>query len=140
LKCSELTSWKGSASNSVKYASLFFSIPGSGSAQTCITAWISNNAAPYSRRATAVALVTVAASLGGTLSTWLYGTLSPAPEYKSATLASLIGAGGSVLLMGANIVYLSRENKRKERKRMTMTKEQERHGLGDKSAWFEYSL
>jgi dipeptide/tripeptide permease len=130
----------GSSSDSIRYASLFFSIPGSGSLQTCLSAWTSNNVTPHIRRATAIGIVFIAANLGGILATWLLGSLSPAPEYKSATLTLLVMSACVIVLVGVNMVYLDRENKKKEKQRVVSTREQEQRGLGDKSAWFVYTL
>jgi dipeptide/tripeptide permease len=131
---------KGSNSNRVKYASLFFSIPGSGSLQTCLATWMSNNVAPHIRRATATAMLYIAANIGGILATWLFGTLSSAPKYKSATLTSLAMIACTIVLVGVNMAYLSGENRRKQGQRLTLIRDQEPHGLGDKSAWFTYTL
>lgn len=45
-----------------------------------------------------------------------------------------------VVFIALNILYLWDQNKKKAAFRMVSTPEQERPGLGDKSAWFIYSL
>ena len=73
--------------------------------------------APLIRRATSLALFTVMTNLGGILSTWLLGSLSPPPRYTSATVTLLVFQGGIFLLALATRVYLAAENARKERLR-----------------------
>lgn len=77
---------------------------------------------------------------GGLLATWLLGTLSPAPNYTSATITFIIMSVFIVIFSVANVVYLWRENRLKAERRQRMTKEEEPEGLGDRSAWFIYSL
>lgn len=77
---------------------------------------------------------------GGILATWLLGSLSPAPNYTKATITFIIMSVGMTIFSAVNLVYLSRENRLKAEKRQRMTKEQEPAGLGDRSAWFVYTL
>jgi predicted permease len=129
-----------SNSDSIKYGSLFFTLSGGNIWGSSISAWMSNNVTPHARRATAVALVFIASNSGGILATWLLGELSPAPQYKSATLVMLVMAICMIVFSGANMAYLAKENQKKARTRMLMTREQEAKGLGDRSAWFIYNL
>jgi hypothetical protein len=78
--------------------------------------------------------------LGGILATWLLGSLSPAPNYTSATITFIAMSIGMVVFSTANLVYLWRENRLKAERRQMMRKEEEPEGLGDRSAWFIYSL
>ena len=78
--------------------------------------------------------------LGGILSTWLLGSLSPAPNYTSATITFVAMSIGMVVFSMANLAYLWRQNRLKVERRMSMRKEEEPEGLGDRSAWFVYSL
>ncbi|KAJ7490999.1 major facilitator superfamily domain-containing protein [Mycena latifolia] len=130
----------GSTNHHVQYGSLFLSIPGTYLMAPAISTWNANNAAPHVRRATAIAIGFIMTNSGGILATWLLGSLSPAPRYTKATKILLIFS----VLMGVfavlNIVYLQRENKKKAEKRATSTRVEEPAGLGDKSAWFVYSL
>jgi hypothetical protein len=105
-----------------------------------LSAWNSNNVTPHVRRAAALAFGFCFSNSGGVLATWLFGTLSPAPEYKSATLTLLVLSIALIVVCGVNMAYLSHQNRRKEKIRLVMTKEQEEQGLGDKSAWFVYNL
>lgn len=124
----------------VQYGSLFLSIPGTYLMAPAISTWNANNAAPHVRRATAIAIGFILTNCGGILATWLLGALSPPPRYTKATKILLIFS----ILMGVfavlNIVYLQRENRKKKNARTHLTRAQEERGLGDKSAWFVYSL
>jgi len=130
----------GSTNHHVQYGSLFLSIPGTYAMAPTISTWNANNAAPHVRRATAIAIAFIMTNSGGILATWLLGSLSPPPRYTKATKILLIFS----VLMGffaiLNIVHLKRENKKKANVRTHMTRSQEAPGLGDKSAWFVYSL
>ncbi|KAJ6457051.1 major facilitator superfamily domain-containing protein [Mycena vitilis] len=130
----------GSTSTRVQYGSLFLSIPGTYAMAPAISTWNANNAAPHVRRATAVAIGFIMTNSGGILATWLLGSLSPPPRYTKATKILLIFS----VLMGffgaLNIVYLQRENKKKAVARSNTVRAEETAGLGDKSAWFVYSL
>ena len=76
----------------------------------------------------------------GILSTWLLGTLSPAPDYKTATITFIVMSTCTVVLLTVNLMYLGRENRWKAERSRRITKEEEQEGLGDRSAWFIYSL
>jgi hypothetical protein len=79
-------------------------------------------------------------NVGGILATWLLGSLSPAPNYTKATITFIIMSVGMVVLSTATLMYLSRQNRLKARRRQYGTPEDEPKGLGDKSAWFVYNL
>ena len=132
--------YPASTSSDVRYASLFFSVTGAFCAVPAQTAWLANNSAPHTRRATAVAVNFIMAELGGILSTWLLGSLSPAPDYTTATITFIAMSICIVVIAIANLAYLSRENRLKAVRRQKMRKEDEPEGLGDRSAWFIYSL
>jgi len=129
-----------STSNHIRYGSLFLSIPGAYCAAPASITWLANNSAPHIRRATAVAMSFIVTQLGGILSTWLLGLLSPAPNYTSATITFISMSIGMVVFSVANLTYLSRQNRLKSERRMRMRKEEEPEDLGDRSAWFIYSL
>ena len=80
------------------------------------------------------------ANSGGILTTWLLGSLSPAPNYTKATITFIIMSIGITVFSAISLAYLSRENRLKAEKRQRMTREEEPAGLGDRSAWFVYSL
>ncbi|KAG6843993.1 hypothetical protein H0H87_010884 [Tephrocybe sp. NHM501043] len=76
---------------------------------------------------------------GGILATWLLGTLSPAPLYRKATITLLIFSVLGMIITGMNILFLKAQN-RKKAEIAHMSREDEKPGLGDRSAWFVYNL
>jgi sugar phosphate permease len=134
------TMFLASSKHHIQYASLFFSIPGAYVAAPTLATWSANNASPHTRRATAIAISFIMTNSGGILATWLLGTLSQGPRYLLATRVMLTFSILMVVFIALNILYLWDQNKKKAAIRMTSTPEQERPGLGDKSAWFIYSL
>jgi hypothetical protein len=124
----------------MRYASLFLSIPGSYCSAPALATWNANNTAPHARRATAIAIGFIMTNSGGILATWLLGSLSPPPLYRKATITLLIFSVLMVPIAGANMYYLRLQNKRKATIRITMMRNREIPGLGDKSAWFVYNL
>ncbi|KAH9482229.1 putative transporter [Psilocybe cubensis] len=130
----------GSNRQRVRYGSLFFSIPGTYLVAPTLSTWNANNAAPYTRRATAIAIGFIFTNSGGILATWLLGNLSPGPAYKLATRVLLSFSALMVATAALNTWYLWNENKKKAVIRGKITRDQEKPGLGDRSAWFEYAL
>ena len=129
----------GSDNNAVRYGSLFLLVPGTYSAAPPLAAWTANNTAPHVRRATALALLTVATNAGGILSTWLFAALSAAPRYTAASVVLLVFQVGGLVCAVVNGVYLVGRNREKRRVRDEVGRE-ERDGMGDDSVWFEYKL
>ncbi|KAG6902045.1 hypothetical protein C0995_005255 [Termitomyces sp. Mi166 len=130
-----------SSSPNVKYGSLFMSITGAYNGAPALSTWNANNTAPYTRRATAIAIGFIMTNSGGILATWLLGgTLSPAPRYTKATLTLMIFSVLMVVFSAMNIAYLVRQNRKKAAIRATTSRESEDSRLGDRSAWFPYSL
>ncbi|KAF9000861.1 major facilitator superfamily domain-containing protein [Cyathus striatus] len=130
----------GSAKHHVQYGSLFLSIPGTYVLAPSLCTWSANNAAPHTRRATAIAIGFIMTNSGGILATWLLGSLSPAPKYTKATITLLIFSVLMVIVSGMNTYYLWDQNKKKKEIRARISRHEEEPGLGDKSAWFEYNL
>jgi sugar phosphate permease len=130
----------GSKSHNVQYGSLFLSITGTYTVAPTLSAWNSNNSAPQTRRATAIAIGFIMTNSGGILATWLLGSLSPAPRYTKGTIVLLVFSVVMALFSGFNLIYLSRQNKKKAELRKTLTREQEDPSLGNHSAWFVYNL
>ncbi|KAF9459787.1 major facilitator superfamily domain-containing protein [Collybia nuda] len=130
----------GSQSASVKYGSLFLSITGTYCAAPALSTWSANNAAPHARRATAIAIGFIMTNSGGILATWLLGALSPPPLYRKATITLLIMSILMVVVAGMNTYYLWSQNKKKATIRATISRSEEKPGLGDRSAWFIYNL
>lgn len=129
-----------STNKQVQYGSLFLSIPGTYALAPCLSAWSANNAAPHTRRATAIAIGFIMTNTGGILSTWLLGYLSPAPRYTSGITTLLVMSVAMFVVAGLNVAYLTSQNKKKASIRATSSKHDEKKGLGDKSAWFVYNL
>jgi len=129
-----------STQHKIQYASLFFSIPGTYTVAPTLSTWSANNAAPHTRRATAIAIGFIMTNSGGILATWLLGTLSAGPRYTLATQVLLAFSVLSVFFSGLNTFYLHSQNKKKAETRKNITINQEQPGLGDKSAWYIYAL
>ncbi|KAG6888159.1 hypothetical protein C0995_010275, partial [Termitomyces sp. Mi166 len=124
----------------VKYGSLFLIVSGVYNGSPAASTWIANNAAPYTRRATATAFTSIMFQLGGVAGTWLLGTFSLPPRYKAATITLLILSLLIIVIAGINIAYLSSQNRQKALIRENSSRETEQPGLGDQSAWFKYCL
>ncbi|KAF8198500.1 major facilitator superfamily domain-containing protein [Pholiota molesta] len=129
-----------SKDHKIRYASLFFSIPGTYLSAPTLSTWSANNAAPHTRRATAIAIGFIMTNSGGILATWLLGSLSPAPNYTLATRVLLAFSVLMAVISSLNVWYLWDQNKKKAEIRKTSTRDQETPGLGDRSAWFIYAL
>ncbi|KAI6128321.1 major facilitator superfamily domain-containing protein [Pisolithus croceorrhizus] len=127
-------------SQHVKYVSLLFSVTGAYASAPAEITWVANNSAPHVRRASSVAFVSVASNAGGILATWLLGSLSPAPNYTAATITFIAMSVGLVVVSSLNLLYLVRENRAKAQIRLSMMKHDEPEHLGDRSAWFVYTL
>ncbi|KAJ7653195.1 major facilitator superfamily domain-containing protein [Mycena polygramma] len=132
--------WLGSNSHAVKYGSLFLSVPGANCAAPALGAWNANNAAPYTRRATALAVLTIGTNAGGILATWLLGSLSSPPNYTKAALTLTIFSAGGAIAALIIMWYLISQNRDKAKEREMGTRDGEAPGLGNGSAWFIYSL
>lgn len=79
-------------------------------------------------------------SAGAILSTWLLGSLSAPPDYTKAVVTFIIFAVLQLVCVVANLAYCMWQNKLKQEQRLRITEEEELRGLGDKSAYFVYSL
>lgn len=113
-----------STSSSTRYGALFLVVPGTYSLAPPLAAWVSNNSAPHTRRATALALLTTMTNAGGILATWLLGALSAPPRYQKASVVFLVFQVGTVVCAVGNWVRtwigysrLGRERLNRERKR-----------------------
>lgn len=81
-------------------------------------------------------------NLGGILATrTLFRSTYPGRDQsKMANVTLLVISVLMVAFSFVNLVYLWRQNRKKRAIRLTMLREQEQPGLGDKSSWFEYIL
>lgn len=123
-----------------KYFSLFLSIPGAFCAIPSLSAWMSNNSAPHTRRATATALGFVSANLGGITVIWMLGVWSHPPFYTTAAMAFFISSTAIVGITCLNVLYLSIKNRKKARIQAESNGVPEQARLDDKSPWFLYSF
>ncbi|KAI0716360.1 MFS general substrate transporter [Earliella scabrosa] len=132
----------GSFVNHTRYGSLFLAVPGTFCIGPPLGTWIANNAAPMIRRGTALALLTTMTNLGSILSTWLLGAISPPPRYTSATITLLVFQIGILVCAVLNLGWLVRENKRKERVRVSGAEARPEHEgtMPNESAYFKYVL
>ena len=109
-----------------------------------LQAWVANNSAPHVRRATALAIFLIMTNSGGILSTWLLGSLSPAPKYTKGAITLLILSILLLLSALANIFYLIKRNKEKAQARAGGASQEELEGdeklLGDDSVFYDYKL
>lgn len=129
----------GNDSGHVRYGSLFLALSGTYCAAPALGAWTANNAAPYTRRAVALALLNIMTSGGGILSTWLLGFLSSPPKYTKATIVFVIFSAGELIFSTANLVYCKIQNDKKAAIREA-EKQDNQKIFGDESPWFVYSL
>ncbi|KAG6883736.1 hypothetical protein C0993_004166, partial [Termitomyces sp. T159_Od127] len=120
-----------SESDSYKYGSVFLMNAGANSVMPALWAWITNNTAPYTRRATATAICSGIFISGGIFGISLLGTLSQPPLYKEAIVTLLTISILMVVLAGTNIVYLAWHNRQKAKIRETIPRQDEKLGLGD---------
>lgn len=104
----------GSKNNHVRYGSLFLFVPGVYCSPPSLLAWAANNSAPRFRRAAVIAFLLSSTSLGGILATWLFGSLSKAPDYDNATIVSIVFSAGMIVAAFANIVWLNAQNKKRK--------------------------
>ncbi|KAI6132174.1 major facilitator superfamily domain-containing protein [Pisolithus croceorrhizus] len=127
-------------SQHAQYASLFFSVAGAYAVAPAVITWIVNNSAPHIRQASGIAFGFITSCSGGILATWLLGSLSPGPNYTAATITFIIMSIGMVVFSSLNLLYLLRENRAKAETRLSAAKHDEPEHLGDRSAWFVYTL
>lgn len=116
-----IPSLPGSFDDHVRYGSLFLLVPGTFAIGPPLGAWAANNSSPFTQRATALAMLSVSTNVGGILSTWLFGAISSAPRYTSATIILLVFQVAIVVFAASNVLWLSSENRRKRAVRLTQT-------------------
>jgi predicted MFS family arabinose efflux permease len=130
----------------VRYVSLHMLITGVCATVLCLIAWLSNNSAAHTRRATAVAMGFMATNLGGIVSPWLYPK-SAAPKYKFAAKFDL--ALNCIMLVGilVNVLVLRWRNRVKVEKREEilagleeLDDKEQYELLGDRHPDFKYTL
>ncbi|THV06510.1 MFS general substrate transporter [Dendrothele bispora CBS 962.96] len=105
----------GSQSHSVQYGSTFFFVTGVFCVPPSLLSWIVNNAAPSYRRSAAVAFSLSTTSVGGILSTWLFGALSGGANFRVATIVSIVFSGASAVAAALNILWLNSQNQKRRK-------------------------
>lgn len=136
----------GSTRAKIRYAPLFFSISGIYLSATTACTWLANNVTHHLRRATALAFGLAMSNVGGILATWLFGSLSMPPHYRTGTLVLMIF--GVVNFFGTIfcMVYFTMKNLQKKKTRQSIpegekaTRVLEEKRKGDGSAFFVYTL
>ncbi|KAI0760055.1 MFS general substrate transporter [Fomes fomentarius] len=135
----------------VRYAGLLIAAPCIFGVGTAVMTWISNNTAPSARRTNAISFASMTMQLGGFLSLWLFGPLSPGPRYTAATMVLLAFQVGILLCAIATMVYIAAENRRKARLRAEYASAQgtggavlappeDRNTMANDSIWFKYVM
>lgn len=134
--------------NAVRYPSLFFLVTGAYANSPCLLAWVPNNTATHTRRATAIATSFMLTNSGGIVSTWIFPT-TDAPYYPLASKFILSLVVISIFSVASEMLILTHLNKRKAdpeyREKMLrdmqgMTFPQQMVKLGDAHPDFKYIL
>ena len=129
----------------VRYIALTLAVSGSSSIWPALSAWLTNNTAPFARRTSAIAFSGIITRFGSILSMWLYGPISAPPTYASATITLLAFQAVLIVCTMFCLAYLVAENRRKKVAREAYIL---RHGerppratpVSNESIWFEYVL
>ncbi|KAI0742020.1 MFS general substrate transporter [Daedaleopsis nitida] len=129
-----------SFASNIRYGALFLLVPGTFCVGAPLGTWMANNSAPLMRRATSIALLTTMTNLGSVLASWLFGFISPAPRYTSATVTLLVFQVATALLAGVNVTWLTRENKRKEVAKARADGPPKSTVVPNESIWYTYVL
>ncbi|KAF9038143.1 MFS general substrate transporter [Panaeolus papilionaceus] len=134
----------------VAYGALYLMVPGIYAGAPVIAAWMANNSEPHYRRATSIAAGFIATNSGGILSTWRFPT-KEGPKFRKTTIMNLVFAIIMIVGSAANMFYLHRKNKQKQRpeyrEKMLSKYSDDEEGrikawmeLGDKHPDFKYNL
>jgi len=126
----------------VRWWSLFVQVVGISICTPCQIAWIPNNVTPHYRRATAVALVFIAGSIGGILATWMY---HDTPHFYNTTRVNIGFTVAFIINCAIGMAYLHRQNLRKADERalhhnIPDDNLEEKLRLGDRHRDFIYTL
>lgn len=129
----------GSHNARIRYASLFFSLPGSICVIPALTTWLAINVGPSRDRAIALALKSCVNCLGSVLSVWIFGS-----DYEEASrICVWLSVGATFGCIGC-IWYMNAANDRREKARNIISGDDTTVGAvkeeGDRSIWFRYTL
>ena len=95
--------------NAVKYAGTFLVATGAFPCSPLILAWLSNNLAPHTTKATGLGFQVAIGNCGAFVATFTYLS-KDAPAYTTGHAINLGAIGLSLLLTAVNILYIRREN------------------------------
>ncbi|KEF58414.1 uncharacterized protein A1O9_06340 [Exophiala aquamarina CBS 119918] len=132
----------------VRYTGLFILLGGVYANVPCLVAWIPNNTAGHSRRATAIAMTCIVNNVGGIISTWIYPT-KDAPYYLPAARAMLSLTVVGIVSTSLAMWLYARGNKQKadptiREKRLRglegLSFDQQLSKLGDSHPDYKYML
>lgn len=96
----------------VRYSGLFLLLGGVYANAPIIIAWVPNNCAAHTRRATSVAMTCIAVNLGGIISSWIFPR-SDAPYYPLAAKFLLSMNVIAIVSAGLAMFVCDRANKKK---------------------------
>ncbi|KIV97779.1 hypothetical protein PV10_01487 [Exophiala mesophila] len=97
----------------VRYAGVFFLLGGVYANAPALIAWVPNNCAAHTRRATSVAMTCIAVNCGGIISTWIFPQ-SDAPYYPFAAKFLLALNVIAIVLTAVAMFVCHRANKKKQ--------------------------
>ncbi|KAL6252546.1 hypothetical protein RBB50_000265 [Rhinocladiella similis] len=127
-----------------RYTGICFLVTGAFSNAPSLLAWLPNNTAGYTRRATAVAVMAIMINLGGVISTWMYPT-SSAPYFKEGIVFNIVLTVVMQLLIVLLIFWLKYQNRMKVEKRDDLLRglehldeEEQFQILGDRHPGYKY--
>ena len=109
------------------YGALYLQIIGGYSIAPCLLTWNSNNIQPHYRRATAIALSTATANVGGLVSSWIF---TGAPRFHNATSINLAFSLGIAVVSAGLIFYFRVCNAARRREVQGLLQMDERRGAG----------
>ncbi|KAF2160800.1 hypothetical protein M409DRAFT_70130 [Zasmidium cellare ATCC 36951] len=98
-----------SEDNAVKYAGTFFVAAGAFPCSPLVLAWLSNNLAPHTTKATGLGFQVAFGNCGAFVATFTYLS-TDAPKYITGHAINLGAIGLALLLTAANIAYIRYEN------------------------------
>ncbi|KAF9453602.1 MFS general substrate transporter [Macrolepiota fuliginosa MF-IS2] len=133
----------GTKNPHARYAACFFSIMGGTSSGPLFLTWGMDNAAPDTMRAVASAAIAAISAFGAIISVWTY-LPADAPDYHKGNSINLGAALCVITFTILGMVYLKRENMKRERGerdyRLEGRTEEQIRDLGYKHPRFRYQL
>ncbi|SMR63026.1 unnamed protein product [Zymoseptoria tritici ST99CH_3D1] len=128
-----------STGNGFKYAGTFFVAVGAFPCSPLVLAWLSNNLAPHTTKATGLGFQVAVGNCGAFVATWTYLS-TDAPKYTTGHAINLGAIGLAMIVTAANIWYVKFENAaRRNGNRDGRLQEQGGSQLGYRHPKFEYT-